>query len=432
LDKKVNSASEFNENSYEKTERNQERLLLAKLMSPSMDPLFKIGDEVPVRIKSIRTQFKKGDIIAFNRDGVIVLHQIIDSYMYKGKVYYVTGGLNPDTNPYVDSTTISRDAIIGKADLSENALAEIQDLAKQGRLPFFEVYGMPSYTINPRYQIDQTDISNYESNNLYDYLKINLLVDDISKIFDSDSDQFVKQLFQDQEFLKNVFNNEVMKIQYADHKLPNLLAEFFYSIYIMNPDNFLDSTFKNNKREALHKIEDYLESNGYNPNELGSDERKLFEEFYDKYMQIIDNSLKIEIDGRSTIITHRSLDPIEARIWYKVQEHNIIAYINEIFGNNLKTEGDIAKVASQLRNIFRVKTRNLMDDIEQSKYLMRTEPASIWYEILNTYKDPQIIIEKSMSGRDIFDRSLKRALVRNLINPNNNRYYRIYIILISI
>ncbi len=53
-----------------------------------MDLLFKVGDEVPVRIKSVRTQFQKGDIVAFNRDGVIVLHQIIDSYMYKGELRF--------------------------------------------------------------------------------------------------------------------------------------------------------------------------------------------------------------------------------------------------------------------------------------------------------------------------------------------------------
>jgi len=59
------------------------------------------------------------------------------------KIYYVTGGMNPDTNPYVDSRIISRDLIIDKADLSESALAEIQELVKNGRVPYFEVYGMP-------------------------------------------------------------------------------------------------------------------------------------------------------------------------------------------------------------------------------------------------------------------------------------------------
>jgi hypothetical protein len=105
--------------------KNQEKLFLAKFISPSMDPLFKVGTEVLVRISSSITRYKVGDFIAFNRDGVIILHQIFDTYMYKGKIYFVTGGLNPETNQYVDSTTISKDAIIGKVDLSERALKKV-------------------------------------------------------------------------------------------------------------------------------------------------------------------------------------------------------------------------------------------------------------------------------------------------------------------
>ncbi|MFX1479130.1 MAG: hypothetical protein ACFFCI_13440 [Promethearchaeota archaeon] len=425
MDGKVNSASGFNENSFEKIKENQERLVLAKLLSPSMNPLFKIGDNVPVRIKSVRTQFQKGDIVAFERDGVIVLHQIIDSYMYKGETYYVTGGLNPDTNPYVDSTTISRNAIIGKADLSEQALVEIQELAKIGRLPYFEVYGMPSYTINSRYQIDQTDISNFESNNFYDYLKINLLIDDISKIFVSDSDHFIEKLFQEKEFLKNVFNDKVMKIQFKN-KLPNILEELFYSIYIMNPDNSLDSTFnKISKRKALETIKNYLLSNGYDINNLGLDEKELFVDYYNEYMQIIDNSLKIEINGKPSKISSRSLDPIKARIWYKVQEYNFFEFINEKFDisidpNNIENLdlNDRNKVACylySLRNIFRVKSRNLINDFKNTEDFMRSEACNTRKEIFNIYDgDPILVIKASRRGRQKYDNILKEVILKNI------------------
>ena len=399
-----------------------------------MDPLFKIGDEVPVRIKSIGVQYKKGDIIAFNRDGVIVLHQIIDSYMYKGEVYYVTGGMNPDTNPYVDSTTISRDAIIGKADLSEHAFAEIQELAKQGRVPNFEVYGMPSYTINQRYQIDQKDIGNYESNNFYDYLKINLLVDDISKIFGSDSDQFIEQLFQEKEFLKNVFNTEVMKIQYKKDKLPNLLGEIFYSIYIMNPEGSLNSAFnRNNKKKALNTIKEYLLSNSYDPTNLGLDEKELFDNYYDEFMQIIETSLKIEIDGKEIIIAPRSLDLIEGRIWYKIQEFKFEEFINDGFAGKISNDYLKTKLGYHLRNIFKVKSRILIDDSMTTGYLMRTSPTSIWQTMITKYKgDLKAIFEASMRGDKAYDRQIKIALEKNKISPKSNRHYQLWCTILGV
>ena len=231
-------------------------------------------------------------------------------------------------------------------------------------------------------------------------------------------------MYQNKDFLKDVFNNNYLKRTYQEN-LPNLLEELFYSIYIMNPDNSFNSPFNtNNKRDALHYIEEYLLSNGYDYTHLGLDEKELFDNYYDEFMQIIETSLKIEIDGRLTTITSRSLDPIEARIWYKVNEYKFIEYIDKIV-NKIERERNEAKIAYHLRNIFRVKARSLMDGIQDAQDLMRSDSCNTWQEIFNKYKrNPKMIIEASMRGRGKIDRYIKDALEKNWISSKSNRFYR--------
>ncbi|MFW9881042.1 MAG: hypothetical protein ACFFG0_48890, partial [Candidatus Thorarchaeota archaeon] len=97
---------------------------------------FRPGNKVPVRLMPRNTQYKKGDIIAFKPGDnyPFTFHEIVDSYIYNGKTFYITGGLNPDTNQYVDSFTIPAEKILGYAEISENSLSGTQTLEQQGVL----------------------------------------------------------------------------------------------------------------------------------------------------------------------------------------------------------------------------------------------------------------------------------------------------------
>ncbi len=186
IDGKVNSESDFNENSIEKIKENQDKLIVAKVLGVSMYPILKPGTDVPIKTMPQGYKYKTGDIIVFSRDGVNIIHQIIDSYVYNGKIYYVTSGLNPDTNPYVDSSTISEEHIIGKADISKEALAGIDELVKQGRVHYIGAFGLINYGDSEVYrsvfedgfnklreQIETLDKS-YKEKLLNEFLKENL------------------------------------------------------------------------------------------------------------------------------------------------------------------------------------------------------------------------------------------------------------------
>ncbi|MFX1569776.1 MAG: hypothetical protein ACFFCV_15570 [Promethearchaeota archaeon] len=146
MDGKVNSESDSNENSFEmkihEARNRGEGSFLVFVEGLSMYPLFEPGSRVPVKLMPKGTEYEVGDIIVFKSFDSYVIHAVIDSYVYKGKTYYVTGGLNQETNPYVDCTTISSDHILGLADLSEEFLAGIPALESQGLLFEIEVLGM--------------------------------------------------------------------------------------------------------------------------------------------------------------------------------------------------------------------------------------------------------------------------------------------------
>ncbi len=106
----------------------------------SMDPRYRPETKVPVRLMPPNTEYKKGDVIAFKRGDIYTFHEVVDSYVYNGKTYYVTGGLNPDTNQYVDSFTIPAEKILGYAEISENSLSGTQTLEQQGVLIYVPVH----------------------------------------------------------------------------------------------------------------------------------------------------------------------------------------------------------------------------------------------------------------------------------------------------
>ncbi len=214
--RKVNSESNFNENSFEKTKENIDRVFVAKVLGVSMYPLLKPGTDVLLKTMPQGYKYKTGDIIVFSRDKINIIHQIIDSYVYNGMTYYVTGGLNPDTNPYVDSSTISEEQIIGKADVSKEALAGIDELVKQGKVHFIGAFGMINYGDSDAYrsvfeygfnnlreQIDTFDKS-YKLKLLNEFLKANLF-DTLVKYSQYKENEYKKYAEKD-GVIKNIHN----------------------------------------------------------------------------------------------------------------------------------------------------------------------------------------------------------------------------------
>ncbi len=61
-----------------------------------MYPLFQPSSRVPVKLMPKGTEYEMGDIIVFKGFDSYIIHVVIDSYVYKGVTYYVTGGLNQE------------------------------------------------------------------------------------------------------------------------------------------------------------------------------------------------------------------------------------------------------------------------------------------------------------------------------------------------
>lgn len=78
-----------------------------------MDPLITPGSKIPVKLMPLGTQYAVDDIIVFNRDGTNIIHRIEYSFESNGRTYYVTEGINPETNQYVDDSLVSEEDIIG-------------------------------------------------------------------------------------------------------------------------------------------------------------------------------------------------------------------------------------------------------------------------------------------------------------------------------
>jgi hypothetical protein len=157
---KVNSESLSNENSHEKAEQNLRRL---KVLSESMSGISELqpGAEVPMRLMPEGTQYKKGDIIVFYRDGLKIVHRVEFVYTSNGETFYVTEGLNTETNPLVDNSPVSGDDVIGIVDLSEEAFLAIEEILEHGYLPSIEAFGMPSPIDSFRIYMSDLKFSEY-------------------------------------------------------------------------------------------------------------------------------------------------------------------------------------------------------------------------------------------------------------------------------
>ena len=78
--------------------------------SSSMSPTVNRGDAVIIRKITKNTELKKGDIIAYRKDKIVVVHRINEISSSNGVIVYVTKG---DANNGVDTYTVSRKEIQG-------------------------------------------------------------------------------------------------------------------------------------------------------------------------------------------------------------------------------------------------------------------------------------------------------------------------------
>ncbi len=111
-------------------------------------PGLQSGAEVLLRLMPEGTQYKKGDIIVFYRDGVKIVHQVEYVHESNGKIFYVTTGFNTETNQYVDSDLVSQDDIIGVVDLSKEAYLELNEMMARRYVPFITAFGMTLESAN--------------------------------------------------------------------------------------------------------------------------------------------------------------------------------------------------------------------------------------------------------------------------------------------
>ncbi|MGB5911337.1 MAG: hypothetical protein WBH31_09110 [Promethearchaeia archaeon] len=140
---KVNSASDFNEKFFEKTKRNVKKLGILKVIGRSMFGKLKPGAKVAYEIKNEGEVYNVDDIIVFYRDGVKIVHRVEYIFESNGEIFYVTEGVNSDTNPYVDSDLVSNDQVIGRVtEMSEQDLSALIEMAEQGKVPSIEGLGM--------------------------------------------------------------------------------------------------------------------------------------------------------------------------------------------------------------------------------------------------------------------------------------------------
>lgn len=87
------------------------RFYSVAIASGSMNPKIKIGDVVIVDQKYPRMQLKKGDVIAFRHNDVIIVHRIYKKIKINGEYIYYTKG---DANNHVDDFYSEEKDIIGK------------------------------------------------------------------------------------------------------------------------------------------------------------------------------------------------------------------------------------------------------------------------------------------------------------------------------
>ncbi len=114
------------------------------VISPSMDPEYKIGDIVIIK-KTDASELKKGDVITFSSldpvlQGGPVTHRINDIIVEDGKVKFETKG---DANKVVDSDLVTEDKIYGKVQFKIPSVGKAVNFLQTNRTAFFLIVILP-------------------------------------------------------------------------------------------------------------------------------------------------------------------------------------------------------------------------------------------------------------------------------------------------
>ncbi|MEJ2250237.1 MAG: S26 family signal peptidase, partial [Candidatus Lokiarchaeota archaeon] len=142
---KVNSQPDLLGNSIEiKLEKVENNLAQLEVIGDSMKgiPELQPGARLPVRLKTEGIQYKKGDIIMFYRDEIRIVHRVEYVYKSNGKTFYVTEGVNRETNPIVDKHPVCEDDVIGKVDLSLEVYQVLNEMMARRYIPTFKANAM--------------------------------------------------------------------------------------------------------------------------------------------------------------------------------------------------------------------------------------------------------------------------------------------------
>ena len=243
------------------------------------------------------------------------------------------------------------------------------------------------------------------------------LIDKIIIIFELTKNQLSHILYKDGNYHRvNILNDVLINNELLDsnrEKLPNVILEFMYSIYMMNfmdpnvQEIFSDlDTFRNKKVEALLLCREFLKDIGYDPDQVGLTKEELTNDN-------LFSKLKEIMDKLSENYVSRNVKTIDSRKWYFDNKKEIEKIIEEYFEIPInKYSEEKAKLAVHLRNLLRIKSREFFKVITTARSNMINDPVETWQYQLEKYSDYEgvlkwkKIVEGSMRGRDWLDRNL--------------------------
>ena len=118
------------------------------VVSPSMEPEYKIGDIVIIK-KTNASELAKGDVITFSSldpdlQGGAVTHRINNIIEEKGRIKFETKG---DANKIVDSDLVTEDRIYGKVQFKIPSLGKAVNFFQTSKVAFFLVIILPMLVI---------------------------------------------------------------------------------------------------------------------------------------------------------------------------------------------------------------------------------------------------------------------------------------------
>ena len=118
------------------------------VVSPSMEPEYKIGDIVIIKKTNV-SELAKGDVITFSSldpdlQGGAVTHRINNIIEEKGRIKFETKG---DANKIVDSDLVTEDRIYGKVQFKIPSLGKAVNFFQTSKVAFFLVIILPMLVI---------------------------------------------------------------------------------------------------------------------------------------------------------------------------------------------------------------------------------------------------------------------------------------------